>query len=299
MFGSGCVGQVGLPLIRYAIHGHGDPGRFSRRMRRSCQWHSCLFGGAITLAEIAGSTRSGHVLPHMHTPSRTGHDVIDTVGGGTAVLASVAVASHDSATRQSSSPVIRHSHHVTQTNDERRRQCKSFGPHVRAIVFDEVGLVGENEASCSPHRHDAQRLVRGVENERAFHGYLTACLKLRLTCRLTRHRTFCTTTDISPRRAARMRAQDLRIGWWRASLDTSCSAVGGTAPAPTSVEGPTPPLDAMRSTTNLDGATQPTLRRSSYSRLRVHCAARHTRGSLGKPRTISPVMLRWICDEPA
>ena len=51
------------------------------------------------------------------------------------------------------------------------------GVHHRVAGLDDDGLLGKDEDDGAAHRHDAQRLVRRVEDERS--GPLTARLPLR------------------------------------------------------------------------------------------------------------------------
>ena len=92
-------------------------------------------------------------------PLRTRHDVVDRVGALAAVLAAVVVAGEDRPARQRGAAVERHLDHVAQPDDDGQGTHKRRGVEHVAVVFDDVGLVGEHEAGGPSRGHDAERLV--------------------------------------------------------------------------------------------------------------------------------------------
>ena len=135
----------------------------------SGQPHPGFVGRAVALGEVARSTGCRHVLPRVLATTRARHDVIDRVGEPTAVLAAVIVAGEDRTARQRGAPVVRHLHHVAEADDQRVRHRDVGRVQQRAVVFDHVGLVGQHQAGGPPRRHHRERLVGGIEDERAPH----------------------------------------------------------------------------------------------------------------------------------
>src|SRR3546814_6782858 len=75
----------------------------------------------VALADVASTARSHHVLPLVLPATAAGHDVVDALGGSTAVLAHVVVAGEDPAPVEGSPTPVRHLHEAPQAHDRRQR----------------------------------------------------------------------------------------------------------------------------------------------------------------------------------
>jgi hypothetical protein len=73
--------------------------------------------------------------------------VVDGVGRVAAVLTRVLVANEHRTTRHSGAAVIWNLDDISETNHDRIRNAERLGVEVGAIVFDDVGLVGQYETS--------------------------------------------------------------------------------------------------------------------------------------------------------
>ena len=122
---------------------------------------------AVALADVAGR-QAATTLSHVCTPPRLrGHDVVDRVGVGAAVLAAVPVAGHHGPPAEGDAPAVRHVHELAQPHDRRHRRRRCARRAARAPVsWTLSAFSAEHEHDGAPGRHGAQRLVRGVEHER-------------------------------------------------------------------------------------------------------------------------------------
>ncbi len=83
--------------------------------------------------------------------------MIDRIGLGSAVLATMVVAGEDRPARECRSPVVRNLHHVEQPDHEGIRDRQTLGANEGSVVFDDLGLVVEDEARGATSRNDARR----------------------------------------------------------------------------------------------------------------------------------------------
>ena len=176
-------------------HRDGDPGQLAWRMRRPSQRHAGLVGRAVALGQVARAAGRGDVLPRVLTAARPRQDVVDRVGEAAAVLAAVIVAGEHGTTRQRGAAVVRHLDDVAQPDDERARDRQRLGVHERAVVLDDVGLVGQHEARGATGGHDGERLVRRIQ-DRARCSWAATLPSLSAEAR-------CGIADRPPRRVSR------------------------------------------------------------------------------------------------
>ena len=153
-------------------------GRSSRRWPRPRGWR-CGYaeagpsGGrasdeqAVLLAGVARPARRHHVVPGVRTATGPRHDVVDVLGRPVAVLAAVAVAGEHGPARQRDAVAVRHPHEVNEADHRRHRDVGALGAELGAVARDDLGLLLQHEHDRPAHRHDAQRLEAGVEQQRS------------------------------------------------------------------------------------------------------------------------------------
>ena len=139
-------------------------------MAWSSEPHPGLLRRAIPLRQIARLTSRRDVLPVMATAARTRKDVIDRVGVRTAVLATMFVTGEDCSTRHSAATHVWHLHHVPQPDHRGLRKVEPLGMQHDAVVFEHFSLLRQHKTGSPAGRHDGQRLIAGIENERVVHG---------------------------------------------------------------------------------------------------------------------------------
>ncbi len=115
---------------------------------------------------LHGLARGHEVLPGVAAAAMAGHDVVErhVVGLAAAVLADVAVAREDLATRQLD-PRSRAPDEVLEADDGGRAELRPRRPDHLVVVLDHFGLLAEQEAEGSRQVTDVQRLVVLVQNE--------------------------------------------------------------------------------------------------------------------------------------
>src|SRR3546814_1988138 len=89
--------QVRLPLLGHRTDGDHDPAELGGSSRPAPQHHRRVDEEPVALADVASTARGHHVLPLVLPATAAGHDVVDALGGSTAVLAHVVVAGEDPA----------------------------------------------------------------------------------------------------------------------------------------------------------------------------------------------------------
>src|SRR3546814_5720216 len=75
--------------------GDHDPAELGGISRPAPQHHRRVDEEPVALADVASTARGHHVLPLVLPATAAGHDVVDALGGSTAVLAHVVVAGED------------------------------------------------------------------------------------------------------------------------------------------------------------------------------------------------------------
>jgi len=108
------------------------------------KFHSRFFRGAVALSQVARTARGRHIFPHIHTATRTWHHMVNRVGDSSAILTTVIVTGKYSSTRQCCSPMVRHLDNVAKSNYQWTRQGEVLGANFCAIIFNDVGFVGQN-----------------------------------------------------------------------------------------------------------------------------------------------------------
>ena len=105
----------------------------------------------------------------------------------------------------------------------------------------------------------------------------------------------CTIAGSSPHREVPACALRRRTGSASESRGSQVPAAVAAGAASTTLSAPSARPDASLSSTGRDDAAPTGTVRRTPSRKPIH----EGRGSFGRPSIISPMMLRWICDDPA
>jgi hypothetical protein len=143
-----------------------------RPARLADQGHGSLPRSAIGLADVAGQTSRGHILPAVAATPAAGNHMIDREGGaGTAaVLAGVIVAVKDIAPGQRYLP-IGNPHELMQANHGGLEQIGT--DRAGGIMLQPLGLSLEQHHHGPAPGRDVQRLVGRIENKNVTHaGFL-------------------------------------------------------------------------------------------------------------------------------
>src|SRR5690606_36595489 len=90
--------QVGRTRLGDRADGEGEPAGAGRLGRRAQQPHRGLHEQPVRLAHVARAAGSDDVVPRVTAAAAAGHDVVDALGWGAAVLAAVAVPGEDGPT---------------------------------------------------------------------------------------------------------------------------------------------------------------------------------------------------------
>ena len=167
--------DVGAVQSRYCCQ---DGSRLAHPMTTATVAGGCTGGVAqapaelgeqpVALAMVAAGARGDHVRPDVQPAARARPDVVDGVGPHPAVRAQRAPSRSSTARRVSGTSrrygtrTKRDEPHHSGHLDGRPR-----GVHDRVAGLDDDGLLGQDEDDGAPQRHDAQRLVRRVEDERS------------------------------------------------------------------------------------------------------------------------------------
>ena len=247
--------------------------------------------------------------------------MVDRVGKPSAVLAPMLVAGEHRPARQSRAPVERHLDDIPEPDHHGIGHFEACGVQHRAVVFHQVGLLGEHEAYRTAARHHRERLVRCVQHQRAPHRRDPSDPLQGPTPEIAGREEPAGASDASPAGPsllgshilARLRPAPCEvvqhIGGDRRMI---CVAVLGEHAEPEvlatrhreerAVAPPAAGGGAPRLADSGDPQPRPTCDHDADSQPRGHTATERRgaqRGSFGRPSTISPMMFRCTCDEPA
>jgi len=133
-------------------------------------------GGAVGLDPVAPGARSHDVLPHVPPASTAGQHVVEAGRVRPAVGAPTTVTDEDRSPGQRHAPAMREPDvapqpdHRGQRHDVRGRAGEPVG------LLERLGLLGHHQDQGAPVGHHAERLERGVEDQRVRHPFLpVAC----------------------------------------------------------------------------------------------------------------------------
>src|SRR5918992_2577921 len=99
----------------------------------------------------------------MGTAPASGNDVVDVFGRAAAVLALVGVPNEDSPPRQRCARPVRNLHEVVQADHAGGLDLEGLRTKHRPIGLEDLSLALESKHERTPHRDDAQRLVRRIQ----------------------------------------------------------------------------------------------------------------------------------------
>jgi hypothetical protein len=159
--------QVLLPYRVNPVHGDHDPNAVVRRLGGITQTEPHIGGTPVLLAGIARSASRNHVVPGMCPSPALGDDVIDVLGGASAVLAFVVIAYEHGPTRQRCPGAVGNLDEVVEPDDTRGPHLQMLGSEHVTVRVDDFSFAFQGKDQCPPDRNNAQRLVRGVEDQRS------------------------------------------------------------------------------------------------------------------------------------
>jgi len=102
------------------------------------------------------------VLPHVLPAPGAGHDVVDVLGGGPAVLALVGVPDEHRTPGQRGARPVGDLDEVGEPDDRWNRHAELLGVVGLAVGLDDLSLGLEHQHDRAAGGHDAQRLVGDV-----------------------------------------------------------------------------------------------------------------------------------------
>ncbi len=124
-------------------------------------------GTPVLLASVAGSASRNDVVPGMGTTAALGDDVIDVLGRTAAVLALVVVPHENRPPGERSPGAVRDLHEVVESHDTGSSHLEVFRAEDVSVGMYHLSLAFQGKDQRPPDRNDAQRLVRGVEDQRS------------------------------------------------------------------------------------------------------------------------------------
>jgi hypothetical protein len=140
----------------------------------AAEGEAALLGEAVLFARVAGATGGDDVVPRVLPAPGPGHDVVDVLGAVVAVLAAVAVAGEDGPARERHPVAERHPYEVHEADHGGDGEDGPLGVELTTVAGDDLGLVLEHEDDGPAHRHDAERLEAGVEQQRSPQAFETS-----------------------------------------------------------------------------------------------------------------------------
>lgn len=170
--GGDAVGEaeVLLPGGIDAVDGDDDPDAVVGRLGGMAEAEADVGGAAVLLAGVTGPARGDDVVPGMAAAAALGDDVVDVLGGAPAVLALELVPNEHGAARERRPGAVGHLHEVVETDDAGPGNAEGLGAEHDPVGVKDVGLAFQGKDERPPHGHNAQRLVRSVENQRSSQG---------------------------------------------------------------------------------------------------------------------------------
>ncbi len=128
------------------------------------QLQTRLIRSSTTLLGVAAPTTRHDVLPSVGTPLRLGNNVIDVLGGAVAVLAEVGIPEEHSPPVQRNPTGVGDFHELPESDDGRRSQVDPLATPDLAVGRNDVRTVAQHQDDRSSHRHNRERLIRGIEH---------------------------------------------------------------------------------------------------------------------------------------
>ena len=140
----------------------------------AAEGEAALLGEAVLLAGVTGATRGDDIVPGVLAAPGAGHDVVDVLGAVVAVLTTVAVAGEDGPPRQGDAVAEGHPHEMHEADHGGDGKDGALGVELTPVAGDDLGLVLQHENDRPAHRHDAERLEAGVEQQRSPQAFETS-----------------------------------------------------------------------------------------------------------------------------
>jgi hypothetical protein len=155
------------------IDGHDDPDTVVGRLGGTPEAQADVGGCPILLTGVARAAGGYDVVPRVSPSPALGDDVVDVLGRTAAVLAFEVVShEHGPAAERRPGPV-RDLHEIVESNDAGGLDLEILRVEGDPIRMDDLGLALQREDERPTYSHDAERLVRRIQDKRSSQSALS------------------------------------------------------------------------------------------------------------------------------
>src|SRR6266508_723173 len=169
--------EVWLPLGFQAADRQTEPVLWRNRPAREAE--TDVVDQPVLLARVAPPAGRHHVVPRVRAAARSGHDMVQVLGGRAAVLTGPLVAREHGPAGKRRVRAMGDLHEGPQAQDRGRVDVQALGSEDLPVGDQDLGLLLQHQDHGPSRSHHREWLVRRVEHERSSHGAsirgLSAC----------------------------------------------------------------------------------------------------------------------------